>query len=78
MAAEQAPGRSRYPQAQTFKDLADNLAAVRERISAAAERSDRCLEEIRPLPVSKTVHEQRIRLAVQAGCPSGPAACAAV
>lgn len=70
MAGEQdaVPGRSPYPRAQTLEDLVRNLAVVRERIAAAAGRSGRSVEEIRLLPVSKTVSEQRIRLAVQAGC----------
>lgn len=49
-------------------DLTRNLAAVWARIAAAALRSGRHPEEVRLLPVSKTVPEQRIRLAVQAGC----------
>ena len=49
-------------------DLTRNLAAVWARIAAAVLRSGRHPEEVRLLPVSKTVPEQRIRLAVQAGC----------
>jgi pyridoxal phosphate enzyme (YggS family) len=61
-------GHSQDPSAQTLEDLAGNLAAVRARIAAAAERVGRRPEKVRLLPVSKTVVEQRIRLAVQAGC----------
>lgn len=62
------PDRSRFPRAHTLDDLTRNLAAVRARIAAAAIRSGRHPEDVRLLPVSKTVPEQRIRLAVRAGC----------
>lgn len=62
------PFRSRFPRALTLGDLTRNLAAVRTRITAAATRGGRSTEDVRLLPVSKTVTEQRIRLAVQAGC----------
>ena len=65
---EAAAGRAPYPQAQTSDDFTRNLSVVRARIAAAAERSGRRSEEVRLLPVSKTVPEERIRLAVQAGC----------
>lgn len=58
----------RYPQADTVEGFRANLAAVRARIAAAAERSGRSGEEVRLLPVSKTVSEDRVRLAVAAGC----------
>nr|WP_055501239.1 YggS family pyridoxal phosphate-dependent enzyme [Nonomuraea pusilla] len=54
--------------ANSVDDFARNIAAVRARIAAAAERSGRSASEIRLLPVSKTVPEERIRLAVRAGC----------
>ncbi len=57
-----------YPQAMTVQDFVANLAAVRTTIAAAASRSGRDPSEIRLLPVSKTVPEGRIRLAVEAGC----------
>jgi len=56
------------PQALTVADLRQNLAAVRSRIAAAAERAGRNPDEIRLLPVSKTVPEERLRLAYEAGC----------
>lgn len=59
---------SLYPTALTVEDLAGNIAAVRARIAASAERAGRPASEVRLLPVSKTVPEERIRLAVQAGC----------
>lgn len=56
-----------FPQAETVEDFVRNIAAVRARIVDAAERSGRNPHEIRLLPVSKTVPEERIRLAVKAG-----------
>ncbi|MFP5347432.1 MAG: YggS family pyridoxal phosphate-dependent enzyme, partial [Actinomycetes bacterium] len=61
------PDRQRYARAETVEDFARNLAAVRGRIAAAAERAGRA-SDVRLLPVSKTVPEDRLRLAVQAGC----------
>jgi len=49
-------------------DFRANLAAVRERIDAAAARSGRDGSAVRLLPVSKTVSADRVRLAVAAGC----------
>lgn len=66
MTAEQPP--TRYPQADTVEEFTANLAAVRERIAAACERSGRDRGEVRLLPVSKTVPSERLRLAVEAGC----------
>lgn len=63
--ASSGPG---YPRAATIDDFVRNIASVRARIAAAAERSGRDTSDIRLLPVSKTVGEDRIRLAVQAGC----------
>ncbi|OFE17900.1 YggS family pyridoxal phosphate enzyme [Humibacillus sp. DSM 29435] len=63
-----ASGDASFPQAQTRHDFPRNLGVVRARIAAAAERSGRRSEEVRLLPVSKTVPEVRLRLAVQAGC----------
>lgn len=59
---------SDFPRAQSVEDMADNVAAVRARIAAAADRSGRRPDDVRLLPVSKSVSQQRIRLAVQAGC----------
>lgn len=58
----------RYPTAGTVQELADHLDHVRALIDAAARRSGRRPGEVALLPVSKTVTEDRIRLAVQAGC----------
>lgn len=58
---------SEFPEANTVDDFKANIAAVRQRIAAAAARVGRSADEIRLLPVSKTVPEERIRLAVEAG-----------
>ncbi|GAA1075804.1 YggS family pyridoxal phosphate-dependent enzyme [Tsukamurella strandjordii] len=57
-----------YPPAQTVEEFAANLAAVRARIDAAAARVGRAPSDVRLLPVSKTVPQERLRLAVAAGC----------
>lgn len=56
------------PTAVTLEELRSNLSSVQQRIAAAAERAGRRPEEVRLLPVSKTVPEERLRLAYQAGC----------
>lgn len=56
------------PQATTVEDFRDNLAAVHARIEKACRRVGRDVSEVRLLPVSKTVTEDRIRLAYAAGC----------
>ncbi|GAB3279524.1 YggS family pyridoxal phosphate-dependent enzyme [Kineosporia babensis] len=53
---------------QTAQDFARNIAAVQDRIAAAAERAGRDASAVRLLPVSKTVPEERLRRAVEAGC----------
>ncbi|MBO9568953.1 MAG: YggS family pyridoxal phosphate-dependent enzyme [Cellulomonas iranensis] len=58
----------RYPTAHDVEGLGRAVARVRSRIAAAAERAGRSPAEVRLLPVSKTVPEDRLRLAVQAGC----------
>ena len=65
---ELAQTHGQYPQADSVEDFVRNLAAVRARMAAAAERAGRDPSQVRLLPVSKTVPEERIRLAVQAGC----------
>lgn len=57
-----------YPPAQTVDEFATNLATVRARIDAAAARVGRAGSDVRLLPVSKTVPQDRLRLAVEAGC----------
>lgn len=51
----------------TVDDVRSNLAAVRARIEAAAQRAGREAADIRLLPVSKTVPEERLRAAHAAG-----------
>lgn len=58
----------RYPTSHDVGDFVRAVARVRSRIAAAAERAGRSPDEVRLLPVSKTVPEDRLRLAVQAGC----------
>ena len=71
MTEPQPPGRVPSPASQpvptTVEDLRRNLAAVRARIASAAERAGRDVAGIRLLPVSKTVPEERLRLAHAAG-----------
>lgn len=57
-----------YPPATTVEEFRANLAAVRAKIAAAAARAGRSADDVRLLPVSKTVPEERVRLAVAAGC----------
>lgn len=57
-----------YPQANTVEDFERNLATVRQRIADACRRVGRDSTEVRLLPVSKTVDEGRLRLAIAAGC----------
>lgn len=57
-----------YSTALTVDDFRANIAEVERRIRAAAERAGRDRSEIELLPVSKTVPQERIRLAVAAGC----------
>lgn len=56
-----------YSVALTVEDFRRNLAAIRARIEAAAERSGRDAAQIRLLAVSKTVPEERLRTAFAAG-----------
>ncbi|RGE21001.1 YggS family pyridoxal phosphate-dependent enzyme [Leucobacter sp. wl10] len=57
-----------FPTANSIDAFVRNIARVRSNIARAAERAGRSADEIRLLPVSKTVPEERIRLAVRAGC----------
>ncbi|WP_417555998.1 YggS family pyridoxal phosphate-dependent enzyme [Microbacterium sp.] len=61
------PARPQYPHAESVEDFALNIADVRARIAAAAERAGRSADEVRLLQVSKTVPEERLLLAIQAG-----------
>lgn len=65
--ARTPPDPKNTPKALTLQQLESNLASVRARIEAAAERCGRSPDEITLLPVSKTVPAERLRLAYQAG-----------
>ncbi|MBK8445583.1 MAG: YggS family pyridoxal phosphate-dependent enzyme [Micropruina sp.] len=65
--ANDPPQPPEYPTATTVEDFARNLAAVQARIAAAAERAGRTADDVRLLPVSKTVSEDRLRNAIAAG-----------
>lgn len=57
-----------FPTASSIVEFERNLHDVRAKIAQAAKRVDRDPAEVRLLPVSKTVPEDRVRLAVAAGC----------
>lgn len=57
-----------YSTATTVGEFRANIAEVKRRIAAAAERAGRDRADIELLPVSKIVPQERIRLAVAAGC----------
>lgn len=58
---------ARYPTATTVADFRTNVAAVRARIDAAADRAGRDAASVRLLPVSKTVPTERVRIAIDSG-----------
>ncbi|MDH2433962.1 YggS family pyridoxal phosphate-dependent enzyme [Pokkaliibacter sp. MBI-7] len=58
----------RYPKAHSVADFQHNLATVQQRIASACARVGRSPQEVRLLPVSKTMDEASIRLAYAAGC----------
>ncbi|MFT4228647.1 YggS family pyridoxal phosphate-dependent enzyme [Micropruina sp.] len=58
---------AQYPTANSVEEFRRNLDAVQGRIAAAAERAGRSADEVRLLPVSKTVPEERVRMAIAAG-----------
>lgn len=60
--------RDPVPEPHTAADYAHNLALVHDRIAAAARAAGRDPADVRLLPVSKTVPEDRLRLAIEAGC----------
>ncbi|HJA37658.1 MAG TPA: YggS family pyridoxal phosphate-dependent enzyme, partial [Candidatus Brevibacterium intestinigallinarum] len=51
-----------YSTSTSVKEFRDRLAQVRAKIATAAQRAGRDPHEVRLLPVSKTVPEDRIRL----------------
>lgn len=58
---------NRWPQAESVEDFRHNLAAVQARIDSACLRAGRDPSEVRLLPVSKTMDEAHIRLALSMG-----------
>ena len=56
-----------YPQATTAAEIIANLAAIQARINAACAACGRELDEVRLLPVSKTVPAERLHFAYDAG-----------
>lgn len=58
----------RYPKAETIEDFQSNLSAIHQRIAQACQRANRNPDEVRLLPISKTIDEAHIRLAYAAGC----------
>lgn len=67
MSHETDAAAAAYPTAESVEQFADNLRTVRARVDAAAERAGRDPREVRLLPVSKTVPEERLRRAISAG-----------
>ncbi len=57
-----------YSTATTTLEFRRNLAAVQDRIAAAAIRAGRSPADVRLLAVSKTVESSRLRHAIEAGC----------
>ena len=57
-----------YSTATTVQDFKLHVADVKLRMAAAAARAGRAPDEVRLLPVSKTVDSARLRLAIAAGC----------
>ncbi len=55
------------PSCTSFEELQANLADVQRRIASAAERVGRDPAEVRLLPVTKTLDDQRIEWAARAG-----------
>ena len=56
-----------YPQATTAAEIIANLAAIQARINAACAACGREPDEVRLLPVSKTVPAERLHYAYEAG-----------
>lgn len=65
---DKSPAQNKFQTARTLADFEHNLGRVRAKIAAACERVGRDPDSVRLLPVSKTVEQERLRLAYQAGC----------
>lgn len=55
------------PNAETTDDILRNLITVQQKIHSAAQRAGRSADDVRLLPVSKTVTLERLQLAIDAG-----------
>ena len=64
--ADAGPG-PRFPTCASADELRQNLVEVRSRIAAAADRAGRSAEEVRLLPVTKTMGEGPIRWLSESG-----------
>ena len=64
---EFAETADRYPTALTVEEFRHNIAGVRARIAAAAQRAGRAPGDVTLLPVSKTVPTERVRVAIESG-----------
>jgi pyridoxal phosphate enzyme (YggS family) len=62
------PATDTYCTAHSIDDFRHNLATVQRRIAEACKRAGRDPQTVRLLPVSKTIPEDRLRLAYAAGC----------
>ena len=56
-----------YQKAETVEELSDNFADIEKRIQLACQRVHRDVDSVRLLPVTKTVEEKVIRMAVELG-----------
>lgn len=65
--SQAASNSSAASAASTVEDFKANLASVRQRIAAAEQAAGRAPGSVRLLPVTKTVPEDRLRLAIEAG-----------
>lgn len=56
-----------YHKAETIEELSANFADIENRIQLACQRANRGVDSVRLLPVTKTVDEKVIRMAVELG-----------
>lgn len=56
-----------YHKAETTEELSANFADIEKRIQLACQRANRSVDSVRLLPVTKTVEEKVIRMAVELG-----------
>ncbi|PRB72349.1 YggS family pyridoxal phosphate-dependent enzyme [Arthrobacter sp. MYb213] len=65
--SQPASNSSAASSASTVEDFKANLASIRGRIATAESAAGRAAGSVRLLPVTKTVPEDRLRLAIEAG-----------